>query len=73
MRDHNFRTPRTDEPTSSAPIAIPASCPACQSSSIVTKMQNPDADSYWRCTKCGEVWNDTRRRGTPRRGVSGWR
>lgn len=39
----------------------PGSCPACSSSSIVTTAKIPDADSYWRCTKCGEVWNDGRR------------
>ena len=38
----------------------PVICPACQSSSIVTKAKKPDADSYWRCTSCGEVWNASR-------------
>jgi predicted Zn finger-like uncharacterized protein len=39
----------------------PESCPICHSSSIVTTAKVPDADSYWRCTGCGEVWNDARR------------
>jgi predicted Zn finger-like uncharacterized protein len=39
---------------------LPTSCPACQSSSIVTTAKNPDADSYWRCKDCGEVWNASR-------------
>jgi predicted Zn finger-like uncharacterized protein len=39
----------------------PASCPTCRSSSIVTTAKSPDADSYWRCMSCGEVWNDSRR------------
>jgi predicted Zn finger-like uncharacterized protein len=37
-------------------------CPACQSPSIVTTAKVPDADTYWRCTKCGEVWNVSRSR-----------
>ena len=44
-----------------APAAvIPTSCPACQSSTIVTTAKSPDADSYWRCEHCGEVWNASR-------------
>jgi predicted Zn finger-like uncharacterized protein len=39
----------------------PVLCPACRSSEIVTTAKSPDADSYWRCTACGEVWNDSRR------------
>jgi predicted Zn finger-like uncharacterized protein len=38
----------------------PTTCPACQSSSIVTTEKKPDASSYWRCESCGEVWNDSR-------------
>jgi predicted Zn finger-like uncharacterized protein len=45
--------------TSSARVP-PVICPACQSSSIVTKAKSPDADSYWRCTSCGEIWNASR-------------
>jgi len=43
-------------PTSSDAVK-PAYCPACRSASIVTTAKIPDAESYWRCTKCGEVWN----------------
>src|SRR5207244_6889578 len=39
---------------------IPTSCPACQSSSIGTTAKIPDADNYWRCENCGEVWNASR-------------
>jgi predicted Zn finger-like uncharacterized protein len=38
----------------------PTRCPACQSPAIVTTAKNPDVDSYWRCTACGEVWNAAR-------------
>ncbi|PYR25300.1 MAG: hypothetical protein DMF98_12700 [Acidobacteria bacterium] len=53
-------------------VPPPASCPACKSSSIVTTAKSPDADSYWRCTMCGEVWNDSRRQ-APRHKMPGWR
>jgi len=52
------RTPST----SSAAAVTPASCPACQSTLIVTTAKIPDADSYWRCRSCGEVWNASRMR-----------
>ena len=40
---------------------LPTVCPACRSSSISTVAKNPNTESYWRCSKCGEVWNDARR------------
>jgi len=46
-------------PSIEAPVS-PATCPFCRSSSIVTKAKSPDADSYWRCMTCGEIWNGTR-------------
>ena len=46
----------------------PATCPACRSTSIVTTAKIPDADSYWRCTSCGEVWNAARAQTNRRRG-----
>lgn len=51
---------------------VPVTCPACQSSAIVTKTNNPDADSYWRCTTCGEIWNASRSE-TDRHGAPRWR
>jgi predicted Zn finger-like uncharacterized protein len=50
----------------------PVTCPFCRSSSIVTKAKNPDADSYWRCTTCGEIWNGGRS-GTDSRPGRPWR
>lgn len=47
-------------PSTSSAHVTPAACPACQSLSIVTTAKRPDADSYWRCTSCGEVWNVSR-------------
>jgi hypothetical protein len=40
---------------------------------IVTTAKSPDADSYWRCTACGDVWNDSRRKTTPQYPARGWR
>jgi transposase-like protein len=49
----------------------PAGCPVCRSSEIVTTARTPDAESYWRCTGCGEVWNVGRRETITR--SRGWR
>lgn len=50
------------QPPSPGPgvTSAPGSCPFCQSSMIVTTSKSPDAESYWRCTNCGEVWNVSR-------------
>jgi predicted Zn finger-like uncharacterized protein len=39
---------------------VPAACPTCRSAAIVTAAKTPHASSYWRCTVCGDVWNDSR-------------
>ena len=44
-----------------AAAAQPHSCPSCRSEAIVTTPKKPDAGSYWRCNKCGEIWNPGRR------------
>ncbi len=44
------------------PDARPTGCPACASAQITTTAKTPDANSYWRCTACGEVWNMSRRK-----------
>ncbi len=46
-------------PPSSSYVA-PTACPLCQSTKIVTRATSPDADSYWRCTNCGDIWNAAR-------------
>lgn len=51
----------TDPVSPADQVAAPEQCPACASSAIVTTTKHPDADSYWRCTACGEVWNVARR------------
>jgi predicted Zn finger-like uncharacterized protein len=47
-------------PTASDERGAPVACPSCQSTVIVTTSKKPGADCYWRCTKCGEVWNASR-------------
>ena len=71
MKDFTSRTNPGVGSASPIPRAVPASCPTCRSSAIVTTAKIPDADSYWRCTSCGEVWNDSRRQ--PQYGARGWR
>jgi len=68
VRDFTSGANPTAASTSHLGHPVPAACPACRSSSIVTAAKIPDADSYWRCTSCGEVWNDSRRQ-TPRYGA----
>jgi predicted Zn finger-like uncharacterized protein len=57
--------------TRRADAGTPTTCPACQSPSIVTTENKPDASSYWRCENCGEVWNDSRL-DTTRNASGGW-
>ena len=49
--------------------ALPVTCPSCRSSAISTTAKQPDANSYWRCGDCGDVWNQgrTREQTAPRR------
>jgi transposase-like protein len=56
----------SDRTTSSPPV-----CPACRSATVTTA-KHPDADSYWRCDRCGETWNIGRRHDGPN-GVVPWR
>ena len=72
VKDFTSRTNPGDTFAPPVPRTVPASCPTCRSSSIVTTSKIPDAESYWRCTNCGEVWNDSRRQ-TPQYGARGWR
>jgi predicted Zn finger-like uncharacterized protein len=58
MKSFNSRPPPIDAPHVHTG---PGSCPSCGSSSLVTTAKIPDAASYWRCTSCGDVWNDSRR------------
>jgi transposase-like protein len=50
----------------------PKACPVCRSTDVTTTGKKATATSYWRCLKCGEVWNQERLGGgdryVPRRG-----
>jgi len=63
----------TNSAPSSDPPVLPTTCPACGSSSIVTAARIPDADSYWRCETCGEVWNVSRTQVDRHGGGRRWR
>ena len=71
MRDFHSQKSHSTTPE---PVAAPApaACPTCRSASIVTTAKSPTADSYWRCTACGEVWNVSRRQ-TSTYGTRRWR
>jgi transposase-like protein len=56
----------------SATDTTPPVCPSCHSTATVTTATRPDADTYWRCTTCGDVWNVARSH-TDRYGAHRWR
>lgn len=35
----------------------PPTCPKCGSRDTSSAAKRPTANSYWRCLKCGDVWN----------------
>jgi hypothetical protein len=59
-------------PSQDLAAAPPTACPTCGSSSITTTAKNPDANTYWRCKGCGDIWNQGRRQRT-RAGADRWR
>jgi hypothetical protein len=38
-------------------LMLPPACPKCQSPDACSAAKRPTANSYWRCLRCGEVWN----------------
>ena len=42
------------------PADAPSHCPTCRSREVITTSKVANADSYWRCAACGEVWNAAR-------------
>lgn len=61
-----------DRSDSDRTTSSPPACPACRSLSVTTTAKHPDANSYWRCERCGEIWNTGRRHEAPR-GAVPWR
>jgi len=41
-------------------VRPPKACPACRSKDLTTTSKKVTATSYWRCLRCGEVWNEKR-------------
>jgi len=39
------------------PATQPPVCPKCSSRDTSSAAKRPTANSYWRCLKCGDVWN----------------
>jgi transposase-like protein len=55
-----------EAPTSPDGTTPRPGCPACRSPDVTTTSKTVDAESYWRCLGCGNVWN-VRRQRTPAR------
>jgi transposase-like protein len=53
-------------------VAPPKVCPVCRSTDLTTTAKQATATSYWRCLRCGEVWNQERLRGGDRRVPRRW-
>jgi transposase-like protein len=50
------------EPTASLDKLIPKTCPACRSTDLEHASKTVTESTYWRCGRCGEIWNIGRRR-----------
>lgn len=72
MKSYGSGNGVADRLAATALATPPIACPACRSSSISTTARNPDANAYWRCGRCGEVWNASRREAGPT-GRQRWR
>jgi transposase-like protein len=53
-------------------VAPPKLCPVCRSTDLTTTGSKATATSYWRCLRCGEVWNQERLRGGDRYSPRRW-
>ena len=66
----------SDPSAAGAGVSSPTACPACASTDLRTTAKTIDASTYWRCGRCGEVWNVARREagrnGFRRNGFRGW-
>ena len=43
-------------------VAAPKSCPFCRATDVKTASKVVDESTYFRCGKCGEIWNPNRLR-----------
>ena len=53
------------------PTLAPTACPFCQSTKITTPSEKVDANTYWRCDACGQMWTVARQRTTNRNQFGG--
>ncbi len=51
-----------NDPTPSGGVAPATRCPSCRSDDVKTTSKVVNAETYWRCCGCGEVWNVGRNR-----------
>ena len=45
------------KPKAEVSLNQPPRCPKCRSTDTSSAAKRPTANSYWRCLKCGDVWN----------------
>ena len=43
-------------------VTAPTACPFCRALDVKTTSKVIDESTYWRCMKCGEIWNPVRLR-----------
>jgi hypothetical protein len=55
-QDDMSTPPRDTEP----PPPDPTSCPFCRATTLRSPGEKFDANAYWRCEACGEMWNAAR-------------
>jgi len=48
-------------------LSMPPACPKCNSPDTSSAAKSPSRNSYWRCLRCGQVWNPSLLVGTPQR------
>jgi hypothetical protein len=47
---------------STGDATAPVCCPTCRSQDLVAPGNKTDVETYWRCRKCGDMWNVSRLR-----------
>jgi len=50
-----------DETLARGEASAPSACPSCGARDLTTVSKTVDVSTYWRCVKCGEIWNVSRR------------
>ena len=54
-------------------VVAPTVCPFCESADISTTSKAVTVSSYWRCAKCGQIWNSGRLREQRPADIFRWR